>query len=109
MENRTLLARQRAREKAIPLDGHVFTIRRPKPAEMLGDITRIELVRRFTVGWDLKNMDLVPGGTPEPEPFDAALWADYVDDNDALWAPLSEAIVAAWDEHQKALESAEKN
>ena len=95
-DNKTLEARRKAREKEVPLLGHVFTIRRPKAAEMLQDMTRIELVRRFTVGWDLTAMDLMPGGDPDPEPFDAALFADYVEDEPTLWGPLSDAIHAEW-------------
>lgn len=108
-DNKTLAARLKARERAVEACGHTFTVRRPKAAEMALGMTRIEMVRRFTVGWDLKNIDLVPGGTPDPEPFDADLWADYLEDNDDLWPPLSEAILGLWTEHRAAREAAEKN
>lgn len=108
-ENRTLVARIKSREKQVEVNGHVFTIRRPKPAEMLSDMSRMDLVRRFVVGWDLRNIDLVPGGLPEPEPFDPALFADYVDDDISLWQPLSEAILAEWRLHQESREAAAKN
>lgn len=107
--NKTLTARIRAREKDVPVGGHVFTIRRPKPAEMLIDMTRMDLVCRFVVGWDLKNMDLVPGGTPEAEPFDPALFADYVEDDVNLWSPLAQAVLDEWHGYLDAKETAAKN
>lgn len=108
-DNKTLAARLKARERSVEACGHVFIVRRPKAAEMVLGMTKLELVRRFVVGWDLKNIDLVPGGTPDPEPFDAALWADYLEDNDSLWPPLTEAILGLWNEHLAAKEAAEKN
>ncbi len=108
-DNKTLQARLRSRERNVTVGGHVFTIRRPKPAEMLEDMTRMELVRRFTVGWDLKNMDLVPGGLPDPEPFDPALFADFVEDDMDLWGPLSEAISADWAAYLAQKAATEKN
>lgn len=108
-ENKTLTARMRARETVVPVNGHQFTIRRPKPAEMLADMTRMDLVRRFVVGWDLKNIDLVPGGTPEPEPFDAALFADYVEDDETLWQPLAQSVLDAWHGYMAAKDGAVKN
>lgn len=109
MTNKTLQARLRARERNVTVAGHVFTIRRPKPAEMIVDQTRMDLVRRFVVGWDLTNADLIPGGVPEPEPFDSDLFADWVDDNADLWAPLADAILAEWRAYVAAKDDAAKN
>lgn len=108
-DNKTLAARLKSRERNVEAGGHTFTIRRPKAADMVHGMTKIDLVRRFTVGWNLKNIDLVPGGTPEPEPFDAELWADYLEDHDDLWGPLFDAIYGMWTEHLAAREAAEKN
>jgi hypothetical protein len=107
--NKTLLARQKSRERDVTVGSHAYTIRRPKPAEMLQDMTRMDLVRRFVVGWDLKNIDLVPGGTPDPEPFDSALFADYVEDDPELWQPLADAVLGFWREYLAAKETAAKN
>lgn len=109
MTNKTLQARLRARESQVTIDGHVFTIRRPKPAEMIGDQTRMDLVRRFVVGWDLTNADLIPGGVPDPEPFEPALFADWVEDNADLWAPLADAILAEWRTYVAAKDDTAKN
>ena len=107
--NKTLAARLRARESSVTVAGHAYTIRRPKQAELRADMTRMEMVRRFVVGWDLTNADLVPGGLPDPEPFDAALFADWVDDQPTLWEPLYEAVIGAWNAHEAAREAAAKN
>lgn len=108
-ENKTLLARKKSREREVTVGDHGYTVSRPKAADMLNDLSRIELARRFTVGWTLKNIDLVPGGNPDPEPFEATLWVDWLEDNEELWLPLSDAILALWNDHQTAKEAAEKN
>lgn len=107
--NKTLQARLKSRERQVEANGHTFTIIRPKMADMSRDWPRIEMVKRFTVGWDIRNIDLVPGGTPDPEPFDAELFADYIEDEDALWMPLSQAIIDLWKEHVAAKDEAVKN
>lgn len=109
MTNKTLQARLRARERDVTVGAHVYTIRRPKPAEMIGDQTRMDLVRRFVVGWNLTGADLAPGGTPEPEPFDPDLFADWVEDDTTLWAPLADAILADWRAYVAAKDDAAKN
>lgn len=102
---------RRARERVVEVAGRRFTLRRPTDAEamLLGEQTGLDLVRRYITGWDLREIDLIPGGGPDPVPFDAALWADWVDDQPALWAPLAEAIVTAYREHADAREGAAKN
>jgi len=106
---KTLQARLRARERNVEVGGHTYVIRRPKPAEMMVEHSGLELVRTFVVGWDLTNADLIPGGTPDPEPFEAALFADWVDDHPELWGPLVEAILADWRAYVAAREDAAKN
>lgn len=109
VDNKTLTARLKSRERIVAVGGHTFTVRRPKTAEMVHSMTRLDLVRRFVVGWNLTNLDLVPGGTPDPEPFDADLWADYIEDNARLWPPLADAILEMWNAHLAARGEAEKN
>ena len=109
MDSKALIARRRSREMDVELNGHTFTITRPKMADMAHDLTRIELVKRFTVGWDLKNIDLVPGGSSDVEPFDPDLFADYIEDEDSLWTPLSQAIIDMWVKHIDARGESVKN
>lgn len=102
---------RRARESTIEAGGHVFTLRRPSDAEaaQLGGSSPLELVRRFVVGWNLRELDLIPGGNPEPAPFSAEVWALWVDDQPALWGPLSDAVIAAYKRHTESREAVEKN
>lgn len=104
-----------ARESTVEAGGHAFTLRRPTAY----DLSRIragidsgktyDLLCRFVVGWDLREIDLVPGGSPVPAPFDAALWADYLADTPELWSPLGDALTAQIAAHDAALEAAAKN
>lgn len=100
-----------ARQRAVTVGGHAYTIRRPTDAEAieLSESDGLTLIRRFVVGWDLAEIDLVPGGGPEPAPFDPALWAEWVADQPDVWAPLAIAIRAAYHDHAKAREDAAKN
>lgn len=103
---------RKARESVVEVDGKKFIIRRPTEAEQVQALadraSRLELVRRFVVGWDLQEIDIIPGGDPVDVPFDSALWAEYVDDRADLWEPISSAIRALVDEHNAKVERAEK-
>lgn len=102
---------RRARERTVEVAGRRFTVRRPTDAEamLLSEQTGLDLVRRYVTGWDLREIDLIPGGGPDAVPFEAGLWADWVDDQPDLWGPLAETIVAAYREHTEAREHAAKN
>jgi len=104
-----------ARRFQVTEAGHAYTLRRPTDAEVAemrraGDVSALDLVRRYVVGWDHTELSLgLPGGGPEPATFDADLWAEWVADQPALWAPLSTAILDAYSRHDEARSSAEKN
>ena len=69
----------------------------------------LDMLRECVVGWDLRYLDLYPGGDPVPAVFTPELWSDWLDDNPDLWAPLGEALLAIIRAHHEALEAAEKN
>jgi hypothetical protein len=102
---------RKAREFSITAGGHQFTARRPTDAEAidLREVTPLEIVRRFVVGWDLKELDVIPGGGPEATPFDAALWAEWIADQPQLWTDLAIPILDAFKRHVDQREVAEKN
>lgn len=102
---------QRAREFGVSAGGHNFTVRRPTDADALDMQGRaaIEFVKRFVVGWDLTELDVIPGGGPEKVPFDAELWAAWVEDQVELWEPLAMAILDAYRTHVSAREDDAKN
>lgn len=101
----------RAREKGVKVGDHTFTIRRPTDADVMTmrDRAPLEFVTKFVVGWDLAEVDVIPGGGPEKVTFDAALWAAWVLDHPDVWDPLSMAIVEAYESHVKARGEAAKN
>lgn len=108
----TLLDKLRkARESTVEAGGFVFTVRRPTDAEAAGlsGSTALDVVHRFVIGWNLKEMDVIPGGGPGLAGFDPGLWAAWVDDRPELWAPLSEAILSAYQRHAEQREDDAKN
>jgi hypothetical protein len=103
---------RKARESVVEVDGKKFTIRRPTEAEQAqmfsAGASQLELVRQCVVGWNLKEIDLIPGGDPVDATFSTALWVEYVDDNSELWQPLREAIKDSIQSHNAEVERAVK-
>lgn len=102
---------RRARESMVEAGGHKYTVRRPSDAEaaMLANSSRLEMLRQFVVGWDLVELDVIPGGGPEPVPFDRDLWGEWINDQPDLWEPIGAAIESAYLAHVGARKDAEKN
>lgn len=101
---------RKSRHRRVEAGGHAFTVRRPTDLEMVRLQGRdAYALLDFVVGWDLHEIDLVPGGSAVPAPFDAELWREWVADHPHLWQPLIEAVQAAWVEHAQVLEDAAKN
>jgi len=108
---------RKARETEAEADGRKFTIRRPTDEEFeefreagLGNrAAMMYLVRAFTIGWELTELDLIPGGDGVAVPFDSALFADWVADQPATWAPLALAVVGAYNAHTDKRKAAVKN
>lgn len=100
---------RKAREQVIELEGHRFTIRRPTDAEVACGPGPMDLVYQYVVGWDLKEIDLFPGGSPVEAAFDAEVWREWVADQPTLWAPIFEAVQKAYSDHAAKLEDTAKN
>lgn len=102
---------RRARETGVDVDGRKYVVRRPTDEEALGlsGVQLVEVVKRFTVGWSLAEIDLIPGGGPDPVPFDPALFAEWVADRPEVWGPLSAAILDAYKAHSDKRDGAVKN
>lgn len=104
---------RKARETNIDVEGHTFTIRRPTDEEALdfsGDnVKLLSVVKNFTIGWDLSEIDIIPGGTSEKVPFDSALFGEWVADQPLIWEPLGSAIINAYKVHSDKREAALKN
>lgn len=97
----------------VDADGHSFTIRRPTDEEALSlrgdDVTLVSIVKRFTIGWNLEEIDLIPGGGPVKVAFDSDLFAEWVADRPDVWEPLGNGILEAYKAHSDKRSEAAKN
>lgn len=103
---------RKSRESKVPVGGFSFTIRRPTDVDMANLAGRGSVARLFPfiVGWEgVRELDLIPGGDPHPQPFDPEACAEWLADRPDLVGPLVDAILGSYDAHAKALEDARKN
>lgn len=104
---------RRARQSQVSSGGRNFTIRRPTDLEMYevaGRVNQRDLLARFVVDWGaMPEMDLIPGGGPDPVPFDPDLWAEWIADHPEHWDAITDAIVAAYSAHKAQREETVKN
>ena len=97
---------KKARESKVTVNGKSFTVRRPSNLEMLelqrDKVKERDILERFVVGWDgFLESDLFAGGNPEPVPFEADVWNEWIVDNPQFWADLVGAVVESYREHEK--------
>ena len=97
---------RKARERVVPYGGHKYTVRIPTPGELEelheGLDGRRATARRvalaFTVDWDLKEIDLITGGTPVAAKFDRPVVREHLgadpDLCNALFIAISDGIEA---------------
>jgi hypothetical protein len=105
---------RKARETVVTVGGHNYTVRRPTDMDMAeiagqGGVPIKEYLRRFVVGWDIKELDLIPGGGPEPVEFDSDLLVEWVSDHPDDWKPLADAIKNGYAAHVAKREATVKN
>jgi hypothetical protein len=97
-----------ARRTAKTIDGLTFTYRRPTRLEMSelmqGDITTRTILKRFVVDWDLTELDIIPGGTPEKVPFDSALFIEWVEDRPEVYNDLVSEITDSYKKFRESLD-----
>ena len=104
---------RKARETTVEADGRSFTVSRPTDEQAMLDrrdgLNLVQVVKKYTTGWDLVELDLIPGGNPERVPFDTAVFAEWVADQPAVWEPLGTAILDCYRRHSEARDAAAKN
>jgi hypothetical protein len=105
---------RKQRELKITVGKFTFTARRPKDTEAIelgrADSAFSDIAERFVVGWDgVTENDVVNGGSLEPLPFDAELWAEWCADHPNFWGPISKAVLDAYRAHAEAMEDDAKN
>lgn len=104
----------RARETRIDVCGHKLTIRRPTQLDIAElsntkDGFGLRNMLRFVVGWDFKEIDLVPGGTSDQVKFDQDALLIWVEDNEQSWSAIMDGILDAYKSHAAKIEAEAKN
>ena len=102
MAELTLERYRAARETSVPAGKHTFRIRRPTELEVarVGGSIGIDFALRCVVGWDLQEIDLIPGGAPEPVAFSPELFVDWVADRPEDWRVIVDAVTSAYKQHK---------
>jgi hypothetical protein len=99
---------KKARQVSVSVKGFTFTVRRPTDMDILylrrQSVREGDLLREFVVGWDLKEIDLIPGGAPVPVEFDQDLFVTWVEDQPECWGPLIDAVLDSYAQHKRALD-----
>jgi len=108
----TMLERLRAaRESWVEVGEFEFLIRRPTDVEMFrarGEHPSVFL-RRVVMNWrGVREMDLVPGGGPDPAPFEADVLVEWAEDRQQIYLDLVAAVEAQITAHWEAKADAAK-
>lgn len=111
-----LIARMNAaRERVVPLtDKLSVTLRRPTDLERLnysnsGGIPRDKLFAHVVDWKGFTEADLVPSGSSDDVPFDAAVWALWIADHPQHWDAVVTELVAMLESRVTEPERAAKN
>lgn len=103
---------RKARLSDVKAGAITFTVRRPTDLEMLDinreGISKSDLLSRFVVDWNAKEIDLIPGGVPTSVDFSSELFMEWVADNPEVWGPIIEAVINGYRQHQEAMDEALK-
>lgn len=124
---------KKSRQQLVTVEGKTFTIRRPTPMEALDWIGNVDsettsswfqehftlgsktwrdaawqAVERFVDDWQLQEIDIVPGGTGAPVPFDVDLLKDWLQDYPGILNGLAVNVFQLWLSYLQAREEEQK-
>lgn len=101
-------ALRKSRETIVTSGAFEFTIKRPTDydAVKFAKMEQLEILTEFVEGWNVKEIDVVPGGTSEVAPFSKELFKEWIKEDLMLWSPLIEQIQSAYIDHKKAKDDA---
>ncbi len=109
-----------ARQRDIEINDHHYTIRRPTPMEAMEWLSSADntkptwmaepfslkskgwrdaawyAVNHFVDGWDVKEIDLIPGGVSVPVPFSVELLGEWLLDRPDVLSQLTIRILDLW-------------
>jgi hypothetical protein len=91
--------------------GFTFTVLRPthEDAGSFRNETMLNIIRRFVIDWNLKEIDLFAGGSPVPVKFESDAFSLWLADNPKVWEPLSEAIFNSYNQQFEKIADEVKN
>lgn len=98
------------KEREIPLDidGVKIIARRPthlQMAELDGrEVSVRDLLKLVVTGWEMTELQLLPGGTPKAVPFSTELFMAWAEDKPKAWKPVINAALDAYRAHKQKLE-----
>jgi len=101
-------ALRKSREKIVKSGEFEFTIKRPTDydAVKFAKMEQLEILTEFVEGWNVKEIDIVPGGTNEIAAFSKELFKEWIKDELNIWPELIEQIQTAYLDHKKAKDDA---
>lgn len=105
---------RKARETQVEVEGVKYTILRPTDLDVLdmqysGTREAVEGISKFVIGWDLKEIDIIPGGRNVPIDYDRDLFNEYIADKPGSWSGLIEAVRNTYKTYTEGREVRAKN
>lgn len=101
-----------ARQSVVTVGALSYTITRPTALSLSAGwesgFAKEAVLRRYVVGWNHQEIDLIPGGSPVLVPFETELFIEFVADLPETIGALLAAINDLYDSHNKASEIEEK-
>jgi hypothetical protein len=99
-----------SRQSKVVVDKYEFLITRPTDMDMvmLAGRDNEYVLKKFVIGWNLKEIDIIPGGSAIDIAFDPELFYEWVADHSELWNDILEAILDAYKKHRGSLDDLEK-
>lgn len=116
--NAVLSGMRRKRLSWVSMGEYRLRILRPRRMEIFKHLTehkdrpmnRLAFAMESVVEWEgITEIDLIPGGMPEPMPFDMEVFVDWFSDRpESEWLVLIEAVDAAVHNYEQRSESDKK-
>ena len=96
------------------IDGHKLILERPTQYDMVilhtHGMPHRDIAQKFVVGWEeVREVDILKGGTTDIIEFDQDAWCEWLDDNPEWWAPIGEKVVSAFTEYLDRRKTSVKN
>jgi hypothetical protein len=114
MSNLSLIERlKKLREFVVEIDEFKFTLSRPSDLDIIElrgrDLPQSQILKRYVKDWgEMKESQIISGGTPEKIDFDSELFIEWIADKPNLIRELVHEIITAYQTHSESLDIAIK-